>query len=222
MITKTVEERFWSKVFKAGDDECWIWQGSVSNFGYGKITINGKSIRVTRLSYQLANSDNPLGPKDKVCHSCDNPSCVNPRHLWKGTHTDNMHDMFNKGRGKRIIKGKLVTQYIFTPNQIEQIRIIYASGEKNQTELARIYGCSQSTIGRIVHGKLWKDCTGPISSFVKLRNAKRPSSRKTHCIRGHEFSSENTYRTKLGKRQCRICTNMRYRRRYAFLKKERG
>jgi hypothetical protein len=164
----SVEERFWGKVTKTGEDGCWVWQGYLGKEGYGYFKVAGKQIRVNRFSYALANLDNPLGPGDFVCHSCDNPPCVNPKHLWKGTHTDNMHDMFRKGR-RRAATGERAGRHVLTKEQVEIIRTLYAKGEKTQTELAKIYGCSQSNIGHVVRGEMWKTCPGPISPHVKPR-----------------------------------------------------
>lgn len=159
----TAEERFWNKVAKGNENECWLWQGYLNKYGYGNIKVNGKFTPAHRFSYQLSNPDNLLGPNDKACHSCDNPPCVNPNHIWKGTHADNMHDMFDKGRGKKPIKGGSVRNDILTIKQVEEIRKLYADGEMNQTELAIIYGCSQPNIGAIVRGECWKDYPGPIT-----------------------------------------------------------
>lgn len=89
----TPEERFWAKVEKGPD--CWEWK-AFRNKGYGKFTYNGRMYLAHRLSWILTNGPIPDGLG--VLHSCDNPPCVNPDHLFLGTQLDNMRDASNKGR----------------------------------------------------------------------------------------------------------------------------
>ncbi|HEC64706.1 MAG TPA: hypothetical protein ENI23_05400 [bacterium] len=86
-------ERFWSKVVPVGD--CWEWQGAKGSFGYGLVKIDQKNFPTHRIAFALANG---RAPKLSVLHSCDNPPCVRPDHLWEGTQTDNMKDALAKGR----------------------------------------------------------------------------------------------------------------------------
>jgi hypothetical protein len=98
---KTVEERFWPKVDRsAGPDGCWIWTASKNLKGYGQISshVRNKPFLAHRVSYEIANGAIPSGMY--VCHSCDNPPCVNPSHLWLGTLQDNIADATRKGRIK--------------------------------------------------------------------------------------------------------------------------
>jgi hypothetical protein len=97
-----VTVRFWQKVNKRGPNDCWEWTASTTGAGYGTIGIGFKKDKTRytalahRLSYELQNGPIPDGLH--VCHSCDNPRCVNPAHLWLGTAADNMTDMVAKGR----------------------------------------------------------------------------------------------------------------------------
>ncbi len=88
------EERFWVKVTRTTG--CWEWQGTIGSKGYGFFKLNRKNQYAHRISYELAYGPIPKGKL--VCHRCDNPRCVKPKHLFLGTHKDNLQDMVNKGR----------------------------------------------------------------------------------------------------------------------------
>lgn len=92
------EPYFWSLVKKT--DGCWIWTGGLDGHGYGRVWREGRRQGSHRVSFQLTNGRIPDGMY--VCHHCDNPICVNPGHLFLGTHSDNMRDCTNKGRNKLI------------------------------------------------------------------------------------------------------------------------
>lgn len=92
---------FLAQVAVGDPDECWEWQGSRSNLGYGAVAVRGTGYGPTgahRVAYGIANGGIPDGMY--VCHSCDNPPCCNPNHLFVGTHRDNMRDMDEKGRSR--------------------------------------------------------------------------------------------------------------------------
>lgn len=136
-------ERFWSKVRKSGEDECWIWEGTVHHTGRGCFKCGGEMHIASRVAWVLANGDVPDGLC--ACHKCDNPMCVNPKHLFLGTIRENNEDRHRKGRSAStsFSEPKLL------PEIIEKIREEYKAGEGSSI-LGRRYGISRGTINRYV------------------------------------------------------------------------
>lgn len=151
----TPTERFMGRVFKT--ETCWLWRGTVKAHGYGVIRIDNTYWRAHRLSWTLFNGAIPDGKA--VCHRCDNPRCVNPEHLFLGTQADNMRDMQSKGRKASAnvnpAKGEAHGRAKLTAAQVSDIRHANEHGA-TQSQLAAIYGVTQSTISAIIRGVNWK------------------------------------------------------------------
>lgn len=149
----SIESRFWSRVDLAvGENECWNWTGYLNKSGRGCISWEGRKIHASRMAYILTHGGIP--DNLFVCHKCDNPRCVNPKHLFLGTPRDNVMDMIQKGR---MCLGEQKPEHKLTASDVRQIRIDIASGLKTQDQLAEEYGVAQSTISKAVLRKTWKD-----------------------------------------------------------------
>lgn len=87
---------FWKYADVRSQDECWLWTGGKDEKGYGRIHFMTEKIKAHRIAYEMGHG--PIEEGLVICHKCDNPSCVNPGHLFAGTQGDNARDMSSKGR----------------------------------------------------------------------------------------------------------------------------
>lgn len=149
-----IEKRFWQYVQKGTDKDCWIWTGSKCgrNGTYGQISFNGRRVVAHRVSYILAHGDIPNSLD--VCHTCDNSLCVNPAHLWLGTHAENIHDRSVKGRSRAGASHKHPLAKL-NWEMVGQIRTLYRQGGITQRQLARRFGVSAPNISLVITGKAW-------------------------------------------------------------------
>lgn len=125
------------------DNGCWEFTGAKLTTGYGSIRIRGEHHLVHRLVFEQTNGPIPDGMF--VCHSCDNPSCCNPSHLWLGSAADNNWDKVSKGRAPKP-NAKL------TQKQVADIR----SSDKSCTELAKNLQVSVATVSMVRNHRIWK------------------------------------------------------------------
>lgn len=132
---------------------CWLWAGSQrKKTGYGGFKYNGKMVLAHRMSFLIYKGD--FNKSLSVCHSCDNTACVNPEHLFLGTHQDNMTDMKLKGRFKSF-SGSSNSNSKLTEDKVKCILSLLRIGVK-QTVLAKIHGVKKGTIQSIADRSAWK------------------------------------------------------------------
>jgi hypothetical protein len=151
-------ERFWSHVETGAPRVCWPYQTAPQAHRYVRVKWHKTWDYAHRIAWRLTKG---LIPRARwVLHSCDNPRCCNPNHLFLGTHIDNMADMVAKGRSTKgqprlYRRGELHNLAKLTAPQVLQIRARYATGEITQLALAAEYQVGQNTISRIVRGHTW-------------------------------------------------------------------
>ncbi len=152
----TLSDRFHSGYeINSWTNDCWIWQRSKDKNGYGYIKKDKKTTKAHRVSYGLHYGEFP--PELWVLHRCDNPSCVNPEHLFLGTALENNHDMIRKGRGRypgAHLKGSTNGRSKLTEEDVLWIRSNYKWGSGPQ--LALKYGVHVGVIRRVIQQRSWK------------------------------------------------------------------
>lgn len=156
--SKSITERFWPKVNKQSNG-CWEWTGYINPNGYGEINLGKRGQGISsahRQSWVIHNGEIPEGLS--TLHKCDNRRCVNPEHLFLGTHQDNMDDMHMKSRGFtpfKKFKGMSHPAHILTDDSVKQIRSKFEVGVKLK-QLATEYGVTFQNIHMIVKRKTWR------------------------------------------------------------------
>lgn len=154
-----IETRFWAKVEKSGQGQCWLWKASVNGGGYGQIWESLPSRKrwdTHRFSWVLHNGPIPEGLH--VLHTCDVKRCVNPNHLYLGSNSQNTQDAIARGQKPR---GADCSFAKLSHEQVIQVRKRSQSERISQDALAKEYGVSQTTIWRAVNGHAYKT-TSPL------------------------------------------------------------
>lgn len=151
-----VETRFWEKVTPGPFTDCWLWQGIVTVYGYGILSVNSVATPAHRVSWMLHFGPIPNGLF--ACHHCDVRNCVNPYHLFLGTPADNIHDMIAKGR-KAIprhnpVKGENCPWAKLTTDDVIAIRGLCIQGI-SQRIIGEQFGVSSGTVSDIACRRTW-------------------------------------------------------------------
>jgi hypothetical protein len=176
-------ELFWQKARITGPDDCWEWTACKNNKGYGKFGVGRKLIIASRVALHLA-TGMPLSTKLHALHKCDNPGCVNPNHLWWGTHQENLQDASAKGRcamqspddlrrakyigdlnpmrkypelreaQSKRQQGEKSHRAKLTEDQVREIINLRKSGQ-TQRWIADLFGVTREAVARIDQGRNW-------------------------------------------------------------------
>lgn len=147
--------KFWSRVNVLDEDDCWEWTAHRVNGLYGQFWTENQTKRGAHVvAFEYANrTEVPDGIF--TCHTCDNPACCNPKHLFLGTPKDNNDDKLAKGRGVVLIRSKH-SQAKLTENDVKEIRQLLTTS-MYQRDIAKQFGVSAAQISSIKLGKAWAD-----------------------------------------------------------------
>jgi len=196
-----LDDIFWNKVDKTGEDACWNWTGSLNNKGYGMHYVRGKKPNrkwlAHRVSYEAHKGFIPDGML--VLHSCDNPRCVNPKHLRTGTHKENVADMDERRR--RVpprLSGELNHNTKLTASQVVQMRRDYLAGVKKDV-IASDNGMTLDSVGDVLLGRSWKHLLGVDGSpSLSELKAYAKISQKSNSVINQSVANEIRLRLKAG------------------------
>jgi hypothetical protein len=149
-------DRFWAQVDKSGG--CWTWTGGLMSAGYGNFRLAGQMRGAHRVAWELTNG--PVPGEMWVLHTCDNPPCVNPSHLWLGTARDNNRDCLVKGRHGSVthpesqVRGRRAAAAKLTERDVVAIRTRFRSGETSAA-LSRSFGVTRAAVRKVVLRRSW-------------------------------------------------------------------
>lgn len=148
-LDNTIERRFWRKVRVAGVDDCWEWLGALLTDGYGTFTVDNRPKRATHVAWFIEHGE---WPHEQMCHTCDNPRCVNPRHLYDADQSTNILDAYQKGRAQR---GENHRSAVLTEADVLEIWRMIGDG-LGDAEIAASFGVNHGTVYWIRSGRNWR------------------------------------------------------------------
>lgn len=149
-MSKHTARHFWNKVnMDAEGDACWEWQSTRNEKNYGRFWFEGQRMMAHRVAYILTHED--FDRSLDVLHSCDNPPCCRPDHLFEGTNDDNVKDKVQKNRQAATV----------TPDQVLEIRRLYREEAMLQKDIAVMFGIQVPAVSRIISGIRWGHLTQP-------------------------------------------------------------
>lgn len=148
-LDNTMERRYWRKVRVAGENDCWEWTGALLSDGYGTFTVDNRPKRATHVAWFIEHGE---WPREQMCHTCDNPRCVNPRHLYDADQSTNILDAYQKGRARR---GENHGSAVLTEANVLEIWRMIADG-RSDAEIAALFGVNHGTVYWIRVGRNWR------------------------------------------------------------------
>lgn len=168
-LTPVVMERYWAKVDKNGPlwqgTPCWVWTSACTKRGYGQLGVKMGVRHVKMYAHRIALLiAGRMADGMESCHKCNNPPCVNPDHLYPGTHEQNMMQAWTEGLIPKPCPpiGELQWNARLTDSQVAQLRMQRAAGAK-LIDLAAVWDCDFTTVSDICRGKTRRAAGGPLT-----------------------------------------------------------
>ena len=160
----SLSERIWQYVDVVDFDQCWEWKAHRTEQGYGRGSDeNNRSVAAHRFTYESFWNKKLLG---LACHTCNNPPCCNPFHIYDGTYSTNALDAVHAGTANFLrsdlprARGETHGRAKMTDEKVREMRRLYAEGKATQKQLAEQFGIGQSKVSGIVRHKTWRHVMG--------------------------------------------------------------